>query len=368
MFKRFAHTSVIAALMLALAACGGRSAVPAPTAQPAAVPTTSKADLSSIKVYLVGKAAELKAATTKLKATSDQYYDLAKTANFDYGALWKNQKSGLSTSVQEARAAWVVASPLYEQMEGIVAGTPSLGQFDVDLDAGASGAEGGDSVVSFDLALPDGRTLPKPGNLFGLTESTLWGTNDAFRVKDLTVDFNGDGKSKFGDSLPDANVLKGAVDLLDQKAGELHQAAAAWQPTDAEAFGALVANVPTVSDFMDSWKNSRFVQTDPAKGSSDFVAISRLSDIVDNITSWQTIYGGLSPLVVAVDPPGDQQIQQGLRDLKTYIADIYAKEQLGKRYTPEDADLLSAEAQNRATAITGQISQAAATLNIKVEQ
>jgi hypothetical protein len=133
--------------------------VPASTARPAAVvqqtapPAFSRADLSSIKVYLVSKAGELRAATATLKATSNRYYDLAKAVNFDYGALWKNQKSDLIASVQDARAAWVVASPLYEQMEGIVAATPSLAQFDVDLDAGASGAEGGDSIVSFDLSL-----------------------------------------------------------------------------------------------------------------------------------------------------------------------------------------------------------------------
>src|SRR5262249_49786122 len=156
------------------------------------------------------------------------------------------------------------------------------------------------------------------------------------------------------------NVLKGGVDLLNQKASELATAAAAWQPTEQEAFGALVANVPTVSDFFDGWKNSRFVQTDPSKASRDFAAVSRLSDIEDNITSWQTIYQGLSPAVLTVDQAADRQIQEGLRDLKAYVADIAAKEQAGKHYTPEEADLLSSEAGNRATAISGQISQAAA--------
>jgi hypothetical protein len=57
-----------------------------------------------------------------------------------------------------------------------------------------------------------------------------------------------------------------------------------------------------------------------------------------------------------------------LTDLKAFVADIYSREQSGKRFTPEDADLLGAEAQNRATALTGQIAQVAAKLHIQVEE
>lgn len=388
MFRLFASLSATVMLALVLGGCGGQPIATAPTA--ASTPTNtvaptnaalastsagtaantalSAADLDSVKRYTVNKASELKNGTAKLKVESDKYYELAKSTNFDYAALWKNQKQNVIDAVQNTRAAWTTASPLYEQMEGIVAGTPSLAQFDVDLDAGTSAKEDPESAVSFDLKLPDGRTLPKPGNLFGVTESTLWGTFDDFKVKNVEADFNGDGKVELGDVLPDANVLKGAVDLLDQKAGELVQSSTTWQPTAEEAFGALVGNVPTVGDFMETWKNSRFVQTDPSKASRDFVVVSRLSDIVDNVTSWQTIYSGLSPAVVAKDKPTDEQIQQGLRDLKSYVEDIHTKEQQGKRYTPEEADLLTAEAQNRATAITGQLSQVAAELNVKLDQ
>lgn len=364
-------------LVLLLNACGQAPVAVQPTQAPAATPvaatqptaaTTGSADLTSVKAYLVNKVGELTGATAKFKQTSDTYYALAQAGNFDYATLWQTKKPQMITAIQDARAAWVSASPLYEQMEGIVAGTPSLAQFDVDLDAGESAAVGSENTVSFDLTLPDGKTLPKPGNLFGLTESILWGTFADSTIKDVQADFNGDGKVDFGDAIPDANVLKGSVDLLDTMANDLGKAAAAWQPTEAEAFGALVANVPTVSDFFDAWKNSRFVQIDPSKASRDFVVVSRLSDIVDNITSWQTIYSGLSPLAVTADPASDERIHQGLRELKTYVSDIYSKEQLGKRYTPEEADLLSADAQNRATAITGQITQVAALLKIEIRE
>jgi hypothetical protein len=148
-------------------------------------------------------------------------------------------------------------------------------------------------------------------------ESTLWGTKPDYIIADLEADLDGNGAIDFGEVLPDANVLKAAADALDGYTADLNQSAQAWEPLESEAFGALVANVPTIGDFFDAWKSSRFVVTDPAQASRDFVVISRLSDIVDNITSWQMIYRGLSPLVVSVDPAADQQIQQGLDDLKS---------------------------------------------------
>ena len=71
------------------------------------------------------------------------------------------------------------------------------------------------------LTLPDGRVLPKPGNLFGVTESTLWGTYPEFTVAGVEADFNHDGKLDFGEALPDANVLKAGVDELDRYTAEL---------------------------------------------------------------------------------------------------------------------------------------------------
>ena len=366
------HTPTVArrfvpALLLALTltACGAPVA-PAPTAAPAASNAAS-VDLSGIKTYLVGKTDDLKAASADLKAISDRYYDMAKAANFDYAALAKDKHDDLVTSVNDARAVWTKASPLYEQMEGIVAGTPSLAQFDVDLDAGSSKADGGDNVVSFDLKLPDGRVLEQPGNLFGVTESTLWGTFADYRVKDVTLDFDGDGKQGFGDTMPDANVLKGGVDELAAQSAKLADSAAAWQPTEADAFTALVVMVPTMSEYFDSWKNSRFIAGDKSN-QRDFVAISRLADIQNILGSLQIVHQNVSPLIQSADANEDAQIGKGLTDLKSFIADVYQKEQRGQRFSAEDADLLGKEAQDRATAITGQITQVAAKLNIKIEE
>lgn len=358
----------VAGFGLIVSACA-----PPPAAAPSAAPTQApaaaaeaKADLNGIKTYLVGQTAKLKAATGALKATSDQYFELAKKNNFDYAALFASDKDAAIKLVQTAREQWTTASPTYEQMEGIVAGVPSLAQFDVNLDAGASKAEGGDGVVDFDITLPDGRVLEKPGNLFGVNESTLWGTFDEFKAKG-EFDFDGNGKADFGESLPDANVLKGAADLLNDYATKLETAAQAWVPTEADAFQSLVTMIPTMSEYFESWKSSRFVSGD-ASTQRDFVAISRLADIQDILSSLQVVHTNVSPLIASKNAAEDAAIGKGLNDLKTFVADVYAKEQAGKKYTAEEADLLGKEAQDRATAVTGKVSQVAAQLGIKVSE
>jgi hypothetical protein len=257
-------------------------------------------------------------------------------------------------------------SPLYEQMEGIVAGTPSLAEYDVILDAGTSGQEDPKGAVPFDLTLPDGRVLPKPGNLFGVLESTLWGT-DAEYTSGIETDLDGNGAIDFGEKLPDANVLKAGADALDKYTTELGSSASAWEPTESDAFTALVVMVPTMSEYFNSWKNSRFILGD-ASEQRDFVVISRLADIQNILGSLQIVYGEVQPLVQSADSAQAVQIEQSLTDLKTFVSDVYSKEQGGYQYTPEEADTLGAEAQNRATAIAGQVAQIAAKLDISIEE
>jgi len=351
--------AAILTLTTVLAACAPQTPAVVPD------PTVARVDLSSIKTYLLEKLVELKTNTVQLKTVSDRYYSLAAGANFDYPALWQSNAADVQQTVEAARTAWIAASPLYEQMEGIVAGVPSLAQFDVILDAGAAGAEDPENAVPFDLTLPDGRVLTKPGNLFGVSESALWGTYADFTAQDVQPDFDGNGTLDFGEALPDANVLKAAVDALDSYTGELQTAAQGWQPTESDAFTALVVMVPTMSEYFDSWKNSRFV-TGEASDQRDFVAISRLADIQGIIGSLQVVYQNVRSLVASIDTAQADQIEQGLTDLKAFVADVHAKEQSGQRFSAEEADLLGAEAQNRATAITGQIAQAAAQLDISL--
>jgi hypothetical protein len=285
--------SILAIIVtFSLAACGSAAQPQPPEAvQPTQAPQGDAADqppvdLNGIKTYLLERTGALKEASLELQHVSDQYYDLARSADFDYAKLWHDQVADATHLIRDARAAWMVASPLYEQMEGIVAGTPALAQYDVDIDAGAATSDDPEGAVSFDITLPDGRVLSRPGNLFGVTESTLWGTFADYTVQEVQVDFNSNGKIEFGESLPDANVLKGGVDLLVSEAAALDADAQTWQPTPSDAFTALVVMVPTMSEYFNSWKNSRFIAGD-ASTQRDFVAISRLADIQDILGSLQ---------------------------------------------------------------------------------
>ncbi len=333
-------------------------------ALPALAQNAEAADLEAIKTYLLGKTVELTDATAELEALASQYYDLAEAAGFDYEALAENPEA--AQLVLAAREAWIVASPAYEQMEGIVAGVPTLADYDVTLDAGASGAEDPVEGVTYNLELPDGRVFERPGNLFGVNEATLWSTVPDYS-SGVWVDLDGNGEQDFAELLPDANVLLAATQTLNSVSEELAASAGTWEPNESDAFTALVVMVPTMSEYFGSWKESRFVAGDDATR-TDFVAISRLSDIQDILGGLQVVYQSVSPLVAAESTDFDSAIGEGLTDLHGYVADLYAEELDGRVFTAEEADFFGSEAQDRADTITGQIAQAAALLNIELAE
>lgn len=368
MIKRRLLAPGLLVFSVLLSACGDAGPTPTTVVPPTA--TTGAAtggDLSGIKTYLLDKLGELKNNSAQLSASANIFYDLAKAADFDYAKLWSEKQAEVTKAIKEARELWIAASPSYEQAEGIVAGTPSLADYDVIIDAGASGAEDPEGAVPFDLTLADGRVLPKPGNLFGVTESTLWGTFADYTVPGVKVDFDNDGTTGFGDVMPDANVLKAGAEALAKNASDLYTSAQAWTPSEKDAFTALVVMVPTMSEYFNSWKNSRFVEGN-ASQQRDFVVISRLADIGDILGGLQIVYKQVSPIVAAKDPAADKQIATGMQELKDFVQGVYDQEKGGKKFTPEEADTLGEEAQNRATAIAGQISQVAAQLNITIEE
>lgn len=328
--------------------------------------TSEDVDLTAIKTYLLENVAELNVAAAALDTAAQAYYDLAAEADFDYAALWEDHQEDVVTALDDARAAWMEASPLYEQVEGVVAGVPTLSEFDVILDAGASGEEDPEGGVPFDLELADGRVLERPGNLFGVLESTLWGTREDYS-SGVDADLNLNGEEDFGELLPDANVLLSAAQKMNGYTEDLIAASEAWEPTTEDAFTALVVMVPTMSEYFASWRDSRFVSGDDSE-QADFVVISRLADVGDILDGLIVVYDSVSPLVDTVDTAQSTQIRDSLSNLQGYVIDLYDQEQEGRIFTPEEADVFGNEAQDRAQLIAGQITQVAALLDVALPE
>ena len=352
----------VAVAALGAAACGDDDSGGAETTET----TAARADLGAIKTYLSEHTQALAAETAELSEQGQAYYELAKAAGFDYSKLLESKRAEVAAILRDAKAAYAGANPAYEEMEGIVAGVSSLADYDVIIDAGSSG-EDPENAVPFDLELPNGKTLKQPGNFMFLTETALYGTNDELLAKGAKADLDGDGNVTFGEALPDAGIFLATTRDFDKYARELDSEAASFEPTESDAFSALVIMTPTMSEYFEAWKNSRFVAGSKASEQA-FVATSRLSDIADILEGLVLTYDGVEPLVAEADPQQAKQTEQSLASLHDFAAGLRDKEEAGRKYSAEEADTLGSRAQQQAEAIAGQITQAAARLNVEIEE
>jgi hypothetical protein len=357
---RPALAAVACTLALALGACGNDDSKSEP--EPAAPGT----DLAAIKDYLLAHTERLVGDSGALRQNAEAYYRLAKAGDFDYGALLGEHRSEVRRLVLQAQRDFAKANPAYEQMEGVVAGVPSLADYDVIIDAG-SDASDPETAVPFDVETPAGRTFKQPGNFNYLIETSAFGTDPKFRARGVEPDLDGDGKVEFGEAVPDADFYVAAARGFEKYAKELDSAAREWEPTPSDALTALVVMTPTMAEYFEAWKNSRFIAGSKATEKA-FVVASRLQDIADILGGLVLVYDNVEPLVARADAQQADQTDQGLNKLHAFAAQLRGKEAGGRRYTAEEADTLGSQAQERAEAIAGQITQAAAKLNIEIDE
>lgn len=325
---------------------------------------TGGADLGAVKAYVVEQAAEQKEATEAFRQTAEAYYALAEAAGFDYDRLWGERPEEVAALLAELKDHWLAASTGYELNEGLIAGVPALSYYDVWIDAGPSAAEDPAAALDWTLALPDGRKLEQPGNFFhNLTEPAVWGTDDAF--VGLRADLDGDGAPETGEALPEANLLVASARGLDDATAEMQAAVAEWEPTIEDVFAALVTMIPTMNEYFEQWKQSSFVAGETSDQAA-FVATSRLADVNGILHGLSVAYDDIAPLVAQADPALHAQIDDGFADLVASVGDLYGQEADGTRFTPEQADLFGGEAQAKATALVGHVSQAIALLGLEV--
>jgi hypothetical protein len=384
-------------LALILAACGGVAESPAPAEavveepvaaeqpageemaekeamadEPAAQEEMAEADLAAVKAYAIEHAQKQKAATEAFRQTVETYYSRVAHVREEhpdedpYEHLVAEHPEAIAELLATAKEQWIEASTHYELDEGIVAGVPSLAFYDIWIDAGPPAAEAPDEALEWQLVLADGRTLDSPGNFYhNLTEPALYGTTEEFAG--LQADLDGDGQVELGEALPDAEVLLGAAQGLDQAAGQMLAAVEAWEPSLKDTFGALTTMTPTMNEYFEQWKLSAFIAGQTSEEAS-FVALSRLFDINGILNGLDVAYDNVSPVVAGADPELDAQISRGYEELVGYVGDLYQQEQEGKIFSAEEADLFGSEAQAKATALAGQVAQAAALVGIELSE
>jgi hypothetical protein len=364
MSSRFRRAGLAFAVLVALGAagCGGNDDE---DRSDAARPAAKGADLSAIKDYLLAHTERLVTNTATLRADAEAYYNLAEGADFDYGKLLADKRSEAAASVKKLQEDFAAANPAYEEMEGVVAGVPELADFDVIIDAG-SDASDPESAVPFSVKTPAGRTFKQPGNYNYLVETSTFGTEPRFAAKGVKPDLDGDGRVEFGEALPDADFLVAAARGFDDSAKELDAAARKWSPTQQDAFTALVVMTPTMSEYFEAWKNSRFIAGDKAQEKA-FVVASRLQDIADILGGLNLVYDNVEPSIARVDRQQASQTGASLQRLQSFAERLREQEAGGKKFTAQDADTLGGEAQDQAEAIAGQVSQAAGRLGITLE-
>lgn len=364
--RRFPRRASVIALALAAAfavsACGSDDDSDTTTA---ATTAASGADLAPVKDYLLDHTERLQTNTAELQRDAEAYYALAEQADFDYAALLADRRAAVQQLVKRLQQDFHAANPAYEEMEGVVAGVPELADYDVIIDAGSDGSDP-ENAVPFSIETPAGRTFRQPGNFNFLVETAVYGTEPRFQARGVEADLDGDGTVEFGEAVPDADFLVATARDFARTAGELDEAARAWEPEPQDVFTALVVMTPTMSEYFESWKNSRFVAGDRATETA-FVTSSRLGDIGDILGGLVLVYDSVQPQIAEVDEQQAAQTGQSLKALHRFAQKLEQQEASGRRFTAQDADTLGGDAQDRAEAIAGQISQAAGQLDITLE-
>ncbi len=317
--------------------------------------------LENVKQFTVEHSRALSAQAGLLEQTLSTYAETIEAHKGDYAAAWAANGPELSRQVANVRDLWLETSNRYETIEGIVAGIPEMAEFDLILDAGNPGTESED-VAEYDLTLPDGTVLPRPGNLFhGITEPLFWGMSES-GIR-LPADLDGDGKIVRGEMLFDANLGLGAARALAFWAAALEADMTSWKPNRADAFTSVAVMTPTVGDYFGEWKESQFISGEIGA----FVARSRLVDVIGIMSGCRKMYAeAISPVVAASDGDLDSRITASFEELLGLVEDTYAREQAGAEFGVEEADALGNDAQDIADRIVAMVLQAAAKNGVEI--
>ncbi len=308
---------------------------------------------ASVKSYLLKRLDKIKAASTDFVRNADAYSALVAANGGSVETAYKaepKKMTGLVAAMQDNYKA--MDSYGYETVEGIVAGVPALADYDIYLDAGVPSSEGPDDVAPVVLDLGNGQKIDKQGALFTyIIEPALWGGDKQWVVP------VGDGKT-----MPRPEVLTAAAKDVDASIGRLVADANAWNASVSDCFGAMVVMTPTLSDYFEDWKESRY----SADKSGRFQAVSRVSDMRGIMSSCQVMYEAVNDTVAAKDKALAKSVTSGFKEIMSFLDKIEGREKEGEIKAAE-IDELATQAKEKTDKVVPQIEQSAAVSGIKIQ-
>lgn len=306
---------------------------------------------ASVKEYLVKVVREMKKASAEFVQTSAAYSQLVAQHGGDVAAAYRAEPDKVEELIARMQGQYrAMDSYGYETVEGIVAGVDSLAAYDLYLDAGVPAKEGPEDVAPVTLRLPNGEIIDREGALFTyIIEPALWGGDERWVVTA--------GSKK----LPRPEVLTAAAQDVDAKIGALLKDSEAWEASVKDCFGAMIVMTPTLSDYFEDWKESRYAE----QKSGRFQAVSRLSDMKGIMNSCAVMFKAVKPSVEANDKALAKSVEAGFDGILNFIEQLEKREKAG-RIKEAEIDELAAQAKEKTDKLVPQIEQAAAVAGIKV--
>jgi len=309
---------------------------------------STAASAQSVKDYLTKTVDGMKVAAEDFVAASNEYAELIKAAGGKVEAADAVKLDTLVARMQEDYKK--MDSYGYETVEGIVAGVDSLSHYDIYIDAGVPASEGPDDVADVVLDLGNGEKIDKQGALFTyIIEPALWGGDKRWVVE---------AGSK---TYPRPEVLVAAAKDVDKTIGELKADSHAWNATVEDLFGAMVLMTPTLSDYFEDWKESRYSDTKSGR----FQAVSRISDMRGIMQSCAVMFKAVKPAVETKDKALAKSVDSGFDEILGFI-DLIGKRETEGAIKPAEIDELAAQAKEKTDKIVPQIEQSAALTGVNV--
>lgn len=318
-------------------------------------------DVDEVKSYLVETLEKVRNASKEFVANANAYAALVAEHGSPEKA-WAAKKKEVEKLVSRMQDNYKAMDSFgYETVEGIVAGVEKFAHYDIYLDAGLPQGEGQPEEVSpLKLTLSTGEIIDRQGAGFTyIIEPALWGGDKKLVV---AFDMDGDGKVAPRESLPRPEVLTAVAVDTNNKIGELLSDAVAWKPTVDDCYQAMVAMTPTLSDYFEDWKESRYDEN----ASGRFFAVSRLSDMQGIMKSCAVMYDAVSDGVKSKDRALDRAVDSGFKDIFSFLDELEKQEKRNVSFKVAQIDELAAQAKAKTDKLVPQIKQAAALAGVQI--